>query len=406
MPVTFNQAYWQHWNENRDGGDHGGCGDAPGTISRHRKGRRGRRRHWCQTPLTPYVSHDVGQRGSNPCTLAGADSAQWVGGGRNGDNHNSDYLGKSTTFNNAEAVLKCNFSYIDSAKLVAISENSEAMNSGFGDTTQWKQLVFGASTPLGNNSEGFCSKIGNLATKIHTDGRTCYDTITEAVTQKAKGIQWCASNPTDERCACINVAQHGTAGCVDDYPDLPGCREVKAEFEKFPAAAISEFDVKNFTPKCFMPNICSRSGQYLPNSEPDVCSQAITVCTQDLALYGDITGGAKVSIQQDMNCSTSADNSSGGDSGGGGGGDSGGGGGGGGGDEEEVVSLSDFTSNPGLYIPNSLEGLKTNRKQQIGAGSVGGLLMIICCVMLILVAVSSGGGGGGGPFIPTRFKRR
>jgi len=72
----------------------------------------------------------------------------------------------------------------------------------------------------------------------------------------------------------------------------------------------------------------------------------------------------------------------------------GGGGGGGGGDgdtEEEVVSLTDFRTNPKSYIPNSIEGLKTSRKQQLGVGGVGGVVMMMCCCMLMLLLLSSGG---------------
>ena len=67
------------------------------------------------------------------------------------------------------------------------------------------------------------------------------------------------------------------------------------------------------------------------------------------------------------------------------------GGGGDGDTEEEVVSLTDFRTNPKSYIPNSIEGLKTSRKQQLGVGGVGGVVMMMCCCMLMLLLLSSGG---------------
>jgi len=60
---------------------------------------------------------------------------------------------------------------------------------------------------------------------------------------------------------------------------------------------------------------------------------------------------------------------------------------------ESPVSFTDFRTNPRSYIPNSLDGLKTNRKQQLGAGGVGGVFMMMCCCLVVLLLLSSGGGG-------------
>jgi hypothetical protein len=63
-------------------------------------------------------------------------------------------------------------------------------------------------------------------------------------------------------------------------------------------------------------------------------------------------------------------------------------------DESAVkpISLTDFRTNPRSYIPNSLDGLKTNRKQQIGAAAMGAL--VLGCMMMLLLLVASAGGGG------------
>jgi hypothetical protein len=50
---------------------------------------------------------------------------------------------------------------------------------------------------------------------------------------------------------------------------------------------------------------------------------------------------------------------------------------------------------PKAYIPKSLDGLKNDRKQQIGAGVMGAL--VLGCMMMLLLLVASAGGGGGGP---------
>ena len=54
------------------------------------------------------------------------------------------------------------------------------------------------------------------------------------------------------------------------------------------------------------------------------------------------------------------------------------------------------------YIPKSLDGLKNNQKQQIGAG-VAGALILGCMMMLLLLVVGASGGGGGGP-VKKRFR--
>jgi hypothetical protein len=241
----------------------------------------------------------------------------------------------------------------------------------------------------GVQGDSFCKKVANLPAVIHNNGTTCYNKI-DATLQATNRKLYCAQNETDERCACRNISHYGTQRCIDEKSTLPGCNEVKAGFDKYPAKAVTEFNVKTFTPTCFAQGICSRDGQFLPDNQPDVCSQTIAICKQDVNLYGDITGGA-VNVDQSMDCSaTSTNTPSSGSGGGGGGGD---GDGDGDGDTEEPVSLTDFRTNPGSYIPNSLDGLKTNRKQQLGAGGVGGVFMMMCCCLVVLLLLSSGGGG-------------
>jgi hypothetical protein len=50
---------------------------------------------------------------------------------------------------------------------------------------------------------------------------------------------------------------------------------------------------------------------------------------------------------------------------------------------------------PRAYIPKSLDGLKNDRKQQIGAAAMGAL--VLGCMMMLLLIVASASGGGGGP---------
>lgn len=375
MPVTYNQAFFQD-NSNRDG-DHGGC--PSGMISRHRKGSSGRRRHWCLNPATQWISHMGSRNGQNPCTLASSDSASWIGGGKDGGGNLSNYPGKSTNFNNSEAALKCTFNSVTSDKLVQLSQNSSVMQSGAVETNgqfknQWDQLIWGMTTQAGNTT-GFCTSLDHLDAKIHSDGRTCYDILVDEATKKARGLQWCANNPTDSKCACINVSNQGVKGCVDN-PTLPGCDEVVEEYNKFPGNAQSEIETKNFSVKCFVPNICSRDGQYQPNAQPDVCSQTITVCKQDAHLYGDIKNGGVVNLDQSMECSAETNNQSNSDSGSGSG------------SSELIVpkTYEEFKT----FIPMSVDGLTGDKRQQTGAGVITASSLSCCMCIVLLLIIASG----------------
>jgi hypothetical protein len=46
---------------------------------------------------------------------------------------------------------------------------------------------------------------------------------------------------------------------------------------------------------------------------------------------------------------------------------------------------------PKAYIPKSLDGLKNDRKQQIGAGAMGAL--VLGCILIIFMIANGGGGG-------------
>lgn len=372
MSVTYNQAFYLE-NANLHDGSYGGC--PSGMISRHRKGSSGNRNHRCLNPTTGAISHVASRDGQNPCTLASSSGASWIGGGRNGRNHDTDYPGKSTNFNNAEAALKCTFNSLNGDKLVQMSQNSQVLQSGAVDTdgqfkNQWDQLIWGMSTSAGITT-GFCTSLDHLDTKIHSDGRTCYDILVDEATKKARGLQWCANNPTDSKCACINVSNQGVKGCVDN-PTLPGCDEVVEEYNKFPGNAQSEIETKNFSVKCFVPNICSRDGQYQPNAQPDVCSQTITVCNQDAHLYGDIKNGGVVKLDQNMECSAETNNQSNSGSG----------------SSELIVpkTYEEFKT----FIPMSVDGLTGDKRQQTGAGVITSSSLSCCMCIVLLLIIASG----------------
>ena len=390
--------------------EEGGCpGPQAGTrVGRKRKKKSGRSYgHYCVAieidangnvvGRDNEVGYNSSRGGHHPCK--GLGKSTFLGGGTESHGHWVDYTGKAANFYDAEFAFKCEVpnSKVTAANLKSWS-GSDHMNGSSGAAaiqsgtrkTLWEQLVMGVDVP-GVQGDAFCKKVENLPAVIHNNGTTCYNKI-DATLQATNRKLYCAQNETDERCACRNISHYGTQRCIDEKSTLPGCNEVKAGFDKYPAKAVTEFNVKTFTPTCFAQGICSRDGQFLPDNQPDVCSQTIAICKQDVNLYGDITGGA-VNIDQSMDCSATSTNTPSSGSGGGGGGGGGDGDGDGDGDTEEPVSFTDFRTNPGSYIPNSLDGLRTNRKQQLGAGGVGGVFMMMCCCLVVLLLLSSGGGG-------------
>ena len=360
----------------------------------------------------------------HPCK--GLGKSTFLGVESNSHGHQPSYPGKSEHFDNKRFAFKCDVpnSKMTSVNLKAWSESGHMNNGSSGGYVKdnsgsvrslWDQLVMGIDVSGKGTGDAFCKKVENLPAVVHNNGTTCYDKIDNSL-QVANRKLYCDQNETDERCACRNISHYGTRRCIEEKSTLPGCDEVKAGFDKYPAKAVTEFNVKTFTPTCFAQGICSRDGQFLPDNQPDVCSQTIAICKQDVNLYGDITGGA-VHVDQSMDCSATSTNTPSSGSGAA---------------EDEVeaaraalargdpgaqerldaaqdaldaaespISFTDFRTNPRSYIPNSLDGLKTNRKQQLGAGGVGGVFMMMCCCLVVLLLLSSGGGGP----VARRFKR-
>ena len=412
----------------------GGCeGPESGTrVGRKRKKKSGRSyHHYCVAieidangnvkGRDNEVAYNSSKGGHHPCK--GLGKSKFLGGGTESHGHWVDYTGKAANFYGAEFAFKCEVpnSKVTAANLKSWS-GSGHMNSSSGAAakqggtrkTLWDQLVMGVDVP-GVQGDAFCKKVANLPAVIHNNGTTCYDKI-DANLKSANRKLYCDQNETDEKCACRNISTYGTKRCVEEKSTLPGCSEVKAEYDKFPGKAVTETPPITWTPTCFSSGICARPGQYLPESQPQTCAQTIAICTQDLELYGDITGG-NVTIDQQMDCEASSTNTPSSGSGAA---------------EDEVeaaraalargdpgaqerldaardaidagespVSFTDFRTNPRSYIPNSLDGLKTNRKQQLGAGGVGGVFMMMCLCLVVLLLLSSGGGGPAA----RRFKR-
>ena len=216
-----------------------------------------------------------------------------------------------------------------------------------------------------------------VSNRIHSDSNCTKENLTEGGYESVAAA-YCEANPNDSFCSCYNVlkdkcdptSKTGPAGCSD---------------------TASYVDLRNATPDDFKSvwdgqrkcgSICAGANKYIPANNQAGCKTTIQICKQDIDVGSMSESDIKASCELNA-----GDGSSVGGGGGGGGGD----GDGDGDTEEEVVSLTDFRTNPKSYIPNSIEGLKTSRKQQLGVGGVGGVVMMMCCCMLMLLLLSSGG---------------
>jgi hypothetical protein len=397
MPFTFNKAYFMPGAGDSTRRDYDRSQCHAGDIARDRKGgcQWGvcDKPYWCLTPDTEHISHYNSSLGDNPCTLQDANNEFWT-------------ETNTTNFDTAEAALKCSFPSVDANLLVNLSSDTNILRGGANDNSgvhrnPWEQLVYGIDTQVGNTT-GFCEDRANLTQVVNAGGDTCYDVILNRAQAKLDSRQYCIDNPTEPRCACINMTQ-GIRHCLNN-PTLPGCDTLVAEFNNFPGNAQTEMETQNFSPKCFAPDVCTRPGQFEPEQHADACSMKIQVCQQDLNLYGDIANQAIINIDQSMKCNIDdGDEPSAGtgdvddDDGGGGGGGDDGGGGGGGDDDVGEASFTDFRSNPQAYIPGSVDDIKNDPKKKAGAMGIGGLIALAMMMMMLLVVAGSAGGGGGAP---------
>ena len=263
-------------------------------------------------------------------------------------------------------------------------------------------------------------------------GDTTYEAMAKAYCDTAAG-------KSDSWCACYNVYKHSTdKSFCNSNPTATGCQKMKDGFgllvEKTPSNQKALWDGME---PCFG-GVCG-TGTFKPTGYNDNCGKDVNVCIQDFT----IEGLDQSSVQ--AACVINAGSPSGVSDGAG--------------DEEEVdvaaviakdeldkaqnelaaaqaavaagepgaearleaalqemkdaeytykdatiepPSLTDFQNNPQAYFPQSIEGLKTDQRQQIGAGVMGAVALAFMMMMLLLVA--GGGGGGGAPVRRRRYR--
>jgi hypothetical protein len=233
------------------------------------------------------------------------------------------------------------------------------------------------------------------STSCGVDG---YATLAEA---------YCKANPTNAWCSCYNV----TNNVCDTNATAAGCADKKRTFdtlvEKTPADQKASWSGME---SCFG-KVCV-GNKYLPSGYNANCDRAVNICIQNFDVQGiaDSTINAVCAI--DSGSPSSVDDSKDNDNGP---------------SAEDFVAADnlkkaeaelaaaeaavaagepgaagrlaaaqenlDTVENKGLtaYIPKSLDGLKTDQKQQIGAGVMGAI--VIGCMMMMLLLLMGGGGG-------------
>lgn len=208
----------------------------------------------------------------------------------------------------------------------------------------------------------------------------------------------------DTFCKCYNV----TNGICDAHPTAAGCPKKKETFDKLVAATPSgQKDVWSGMESCFG-RVCTGTGVFIPPNSNQNCDKSVNVCIQDIDIGSmtdsnitpvcDIKSGdgspsvsepqtsSQLSAQEEIDEAKAA--VARGDPG-----------------AQEKLDAAEAAldaadesageTGPKAYIPKSLDGLKNDRKQQIGAGVMGAL--VLGCMMMLLLLVASAGGGGGGP---------
>ncbi len=249
----------------------------------------------------------------------------------------------------------------------------------------------------------YCGKDGNIKTAkcdvtINANdnklARTDYDTL---------AITYCNANPNDAWCGCYNVMNDKCANDVKTGP-MAGC-QATAEYVDLRNATPKDFqDVWNGQRKCG--TICGGGNKYLPLENQSGCKTTIQICKQDINVGSmsesdikascELNAGDGSSVEEPPASSPAQESAQSeleeakaavarGDAG-----------------AQERLDAAEASldaaddaageTGPGAYIPKSLDGLKNDRKQQIGAGVMGAL--VLGCMMMLLLIVASASGGG------------
>jgi|SRR6056300_74029 len=375
-----------------------GQGDFPTSVWKGKgRGTWGR----CTRGSGNNVAYRPGKRG-HPCSgaaeIQGYPINIWF----------QDKTGYKSRFN-SQAAFWCRFSDTSSAMIEASKrvENNEGRVGDNGQTV-YKQLLFGTNPTPELNGTGFCENVANLPKQVHKDGSTCFEMIKKEsgdAVAKLKGIKFCRENPKDARCKCINVSGQDFMETCRKNPTWAGCSDINNALAELRKAGVSSSTGLFGNADCLVPQICSGSNMYMPQSRPQACANKLAICNQILKL-DNIQAAAGIKAAQACNINFAAEQAK----------------------KDRAKAAGGTPSTPsgtpstpgappstpgappstpgggiGDYIPRSVNELKTDTKKQITVG--GGLFLMCCCLLIIILLASSGGNGGGGGGGGGRFRR-
>lgn len=364
MVNLYTVAYTEFGNRDRDARS---CDDAH-TRSMYRKGSSGDRKHWCVADSSDNLKYREDGGGHNPCKGFGV---RFIGGGVAGSGGWRDYSGKSTNFKDAPFALMCENVSVSDAKLKSWSGSEQMTTAGAKDSrtgnfkSLYDQAAFGIQTAQGT-TVGYCENINNLTKVVHKDGSTCYDMIKNAVEQKAKGIQFCKTNPKDPRCKCINVSGSNFIENCKNNPTLPGCVELLKGIAEFENVGLTSATGLFGNADCIVPNICS-GNIFEPLSPVPACANKTAICNQILDLEN-VKAAAGIQAAQACNIDFAA--------------------------EQEKKDIAKQEKAKQAEIAESREEVSSDLPfgiNRLQAGIGGGLssLFLIFCIILIVLLLSS-----------------
>lgn len=181
---------------------------------------------------------------------------------------------------------------------------------GYPTTSQMLTLLAGTTCKDTFDYDGkvqvFCNNLGNFESQIG-DGRTCKSidhTRNQAVAwcqiddriNPSKGSRspcseswlgdkydeaagnYCDNHTSENWCSCYNQVN----GICDIYPNAAGCIAAKRSLEQIKKyIPVEAYDILSQKKHC-RPNVCSRSGKYVPSNASDGCEPTYNICEKDL----------------------------------------------------------------------------------------------------------------------------
>jgi hypothetical protein len=335
-----------------------------------------------------------------------------VGGTVHDDNGTSfdPCPGASAKYLNSKSGVRCIYPKTESAlqTLHAATKrsNMDAMYTSLAgtfcaDSTKVFESPGGQSCLERSTGAALAKTYCQVGTNIKSDPNCTVENMGQAnYDEVAKTYCNTAAGRADTFCKCHNV----TSGVCDAHPTAAGCPKKKETFDKLVAATPSgQKDVWSGMESCFG-RVCTGTGVFIPPNSNQNCDKSVNVCIQDIDI-GSMTdsnitpvcdiksGDGSPSVSEPSAAQDSAKSEldeakaavARGDDG-----------------AQERLDAAEAAldaadesageTGPKAYIPKSLDGLKNDRKQQIGAGVMGAL--VLGCMMMLLLLVASAGGGG------------